>query len=305
MSKRLLIHIGYHKTATTWMQRLLFMPVHGYHPLANHDQVFEHITAPHGLCFDPKPMQRLIAEGLKTVPATAVPVISSELLCGNPFFGGRENEVYAQHLKAIAPDARILISIRAQLQALPSIYMQYLSRGGTMSCQRFFEAPIARGYFGFDPAHFEYDRLVAHYQALFGVDSVYILPQEKIKVDMEAAAQELAQFSDNENYHGLSREAHQIRMASYPEHAAPFLRRANHIQRSVLVPNPIFSVGETPGGLYRALGYMLKAPVLARRLKTYQPVSQYVQTRFMGHYADSNARLSVLAGGALDLSKYG
>jgi len=26
MTKRLLIHIGYHKTVTTWMQQLLFLP---------------------------------------------------------------------------------------------------------------------------------------------------------------------------------------------------------------------------------------------------------------------------------------
>ena len=106
MPKRLLIHIGYHKTATTWMQRLLFMPVHGYYPLASHEQIFEHITAPHGLYFDPKPMQRLIAEGLVKMPLTGVPVVSSEILSGNLFFGGRESEAYAVRLKSIAPDAR-------------------------------------------------------------------------------------------------------------------------------------------------------------------------------------------------------
>lgn len=305
MPQRLLIHIGYHKTATTWMQRLLFFPVHGFHPLANHDQVSKHITAPHGLQFDPAPMQRLIAEGLKSVPPNGVPVVSSELMSGNPFFGGRESDIYAERLKAIAPNARILISIRAQLRILPSIYMQYLTRGGTMSWPQFFEAPAARGYFGFDLAHFEYDRLVALYQRLFGAKNVYVLPQESIAVDMEAAAQQLAQFCENTDFHGLSREAHQIRMASYPEHAAPFLRRANHVQRSVLLPNPIIGLGETPGGLYRAVGYVLKTPALARRLKNYQPVSLYVQQQFAGRYTDSNTRLAALTGGTLDLSKYG
>lgn len=305
MPQRILFHIGYHKTATTWMQRLLFFPVHGFHPLANHDQVSEYITAPHGLRFDPGPMQRLIAGGLKFVPPNGVPVVSSELMSGNPFFGGRESDAYADRIKAIAPDARILISIRAQLRILPSIYMQYLTRGGTMSWQKFFEAPASRGYFGFDLAHFEYDRLVARYQTLFGAENVYVLPQESIAADMEAAARGLAKFCENADFHGLSREAHQIRMASYPEHAAPFLRRANHLQRSVLLPNPIFAAGETPGGLYKAVGYVLKMPPLARRLKSHQPVSRYVQDRFTGRFADSNARLAALTGGKLDLSKYG
>lgn len=304
MPKRLLIHIGYHKTATTWMQKLLFVPVHGYHPLADHAQVFEHVTAPHGLCFDPAPMQRLIAEGVKKIPPTAVPVISSEILSGNLFFGGRESEVYANRLKTIAPDARILISIRAQLQLLPSVYMQYVSRGGTMPCRQFFEQQTPLGYFGFDPVHFEYDRLVAHYQNLFGRKNVYVLPQESLKVDMAAATAKLAEFCDNTDFSGLTREAHQVIMASYPEYAAPFLRRANHVQRSVLVPNPVLSLGETPGGLYRALGYVLKTPILARRLKTYKPVSTYVQTHFAGRYTASNARLADITGGSLDLSKY-
>lgn len=305
MPQRLLIHIGYHKTATTWMQRLLFLPVHGYHPLANHDQVSDHITAPHGLRFDPTRMQRLIAEGLAAVPPNSVPVVSSELLCGNPFFGGRESEVYAERLQAIAPDARILISIRSQMQLLPSVYMQYVSRGGTMSCRQFFERQIPLGYFGFDAQHFEYDRLVARYQTLFGTENVYVLPQESLKADMATAAQKLAAFCYNTDFQGLVREAHQVVMASYPEYAAPFLRRANHVQRSVLLPNPIITLGETPGGLFRAVGYVLKTPALARRLKTYQPVSRYVRQHFAGRYTDSNARLAALTGGTLDLSRYG
>jgi hypothetical protein len=304
MPKRLFIHVGYHKTATTWMQRLLFLPVHGYHQLANHDQVFEHITAPHGLHFDPAPMQRLIAEGLAKMPETAVPVVSSELLCGNLFFGGRESEAYAERLKSIAPDARILISIRSQLQLLPSVYMQYVSRGGTMSCQQFFERQIPLGYFGFDANHFEYDRLVARYQTLFGSENIYVLPQESLKADMNAAAQKLATFCDNICFQGLTKEAHQVVMASYPEYAAPFLRRANHVQRSVLAPNPIISLGETPGGLYRAVGYVLKTPALARRLKAHKPVSRYVRQHFAGRYTDSNQRLAALTDGKLDLSNY-
>ncbi len=304
MTDRLFIHIGYHKTATTWMQRLLFVPGHGYHPLANHDQIFDQIIAPHGLRFDPGPMRRIIAAGLEKVPPSGVPVLSSELLCGNPFFGGRESEVYAERLKAIAPDARILISIRAQLQTLPSIYMQYLSRGGTMSCKQFFDGQPWRGYFTFDAGHFEYDHLIARYQSLFGAENVCVMTQESIKDDMAAAARQLAEFSGNADFHTLAPEAHQIRMASYPEHAAPFLRRANHVQRSILGPNPIVSLGETPGGLYQALGYVLKAPVIARRLKDYRPVTDYVRQHFAGRYTDSNARLATLTGGGLDLSRY-
>ncbi|MFZ1725333.1 MAG: hypothetical protein WAU13_01575, partial [Albidovulum sp.] len=111
MGKQPLLHIGYHKTATTWMQQLLFVPAHGYRQIAGHSEVFDHIVAPHGLSFDPAVMRRHIAGALQELGAAEVPVMSSEILSGHPFFGGVDSDVYARRLAAIVPEARILISI--------------------------------------------------------------------------------------------------------------------------------------------------------------------------------------------------
>lgn len=88
MPQQLLIHIGYHKTATTWMQRQLFQPVHGYRQICGHQEVFDLIVKPHGLRFDPAPMQALISRGIESLAKGEVPVISSEILSGHPFQGG-------------------------------------------------------------------------------------------------------------------------------------------------------------------------------------------------------------------------
>lgn len=304
MQARPLIHIGYHKTATTWMQRALFKKVYGYQQLATHEDVFEHIVRPHGLWFDPAPMQQLISAGIAELPEGAVPVISSELLCSNPFYGGIQSDKFAERLSVIAPDARILISIRAQMRILPSIYMQYLSRGGTMPPSLFFAERPELGYFAFDARHLEYDRLVAKYQALFGAENVHILTQESLKSDKEHVLNRLAEFCGNQLYSGLSGNASKAQAVSYPEHAAPILRRINHIQKSTLNPAPVISLGRSPRGLYRVVGTALKRRPLSLLFGRSRPVSHYVRQNFAGRYTASNARLAELTGGTLDLSGY-
>lgn len=304
MTPPLLIHIGYHKTATTWMQRQLFMPAHGYRQICGHREVFNHVVRPHGLRFDPGPMQEIIARGLGTLAPGETAVISSEILSGHPFLGGHESDVYAERLARIAPQARILISIRDQMRILPSVYMQYVLRGGTLPAARFFDGTNAIGYFGFEPGHFEYDLLVAHYQRLFGAGHVHVLTQESLKHEIAATMQRLADFAGNTAFQGLIPEALHPVGESYPEHAAPVLRRINHIQRSTLNPWPILSVGQTPKGLYKIAGYALKRPLVARLFGSGRPVSALVRQRFAGRYAASNARLAALIPHPVNLLDY-
>ena len=304
MSPPLLLHIGYHKTATTWMQQRLFLPEHGFRPMADHRDVFAHIVRPHGLAFDPAPMQALIATRAAALLPGEVPVISSEILSGHPFYGGRESEVYAARLAQIAPGARILISIRNQMRILPSVYMQYVLRGGTMPPKQFFAGTSAPGYFGFAAEHFEYDRLVALYQRLFGARNVHVMTQESLQRDMEAASSVLGGFAGAERYTGLMDAARRVQSPSYPEHAVGVLRRINHVQSSTLNPRPIFRLGRTPFGLYKLVGYLLRKPAMARLMGAHAPVSDVVRARFAGHYRASNARLAAMLPTDTDLSAY-
>lgn len=299
-----LIHIGYHKTATTWMQAQLFTPAHGYRMLADHPEIFAHITRPHGLVFDPAPMRALIAERSAGLPEGQVPVLSSEIISGHPFYGGQMSDTYAERVKAIAPDAKILVSIRAQDKILPSVYMQYLLRGGTMPYDMFFAGTDVPGYLGFDPLHFEYDRLVRRYQELFGAQNVYVMTQESLIADMDEACRGVAQFAGNTVFDGVTEAARKARGVSYPEYSVGVLRRINQVQRSTLNPAPIVCVGTTPGGLYRSLGYLLRRPPFSTMLGDRKPVSDYVKQHFAGHFAASNARLEATLAHPVDLSRY-
>ena len=286
------------------MQGWLFNPEYGYRQIADHAEVYRHVVRPHGLRFDPAGLRDLIAARRETLAPGEVPVISSEILSGHPFQGGHETDVYAERLAQIAPDARILISVRTQLKMLPSVYMQYVLRGGTMSWAQFFEGTNEPGYFAFTPEHFEYDLLVRHYQRLFGVENVYVMTQESLLADMDAATQALAAFSGNTSFTTLAQEVRRARGTSYPEYAAPVLRRINHVQASTLNPAPALRLGTTPYGLYKLAGFALKKPPLSTFLAGRKPVSAYVQHQFAGHFTDSNARLAALVRHPADFSAY-
>lgn len=285
------------------MQSKLFQPEFGYAKLAGHAEIFEHIVQPHGLWFDPAAMRDLIARESAKLGGE-VPVISSEILSGNLFQAGLGSDVYAERLAQIAPQARILISVRNQMRILPAVYMQYIVRGGTMPYDLFFEGAKTVGYHGFAPEHFQYDRLVAKYQTLFGAENVHVLTQESLKADMEGTAQALADFAGNTGYGGLTPAARAVYAPSYPEYAAPVLRRINHIQESPLNPTPVIALGTTPGVIYRAAGFVSRHAPMASVFGARKPVSDYVKRRFAGVYSDSNARLSDICANAIDLSGY-
>lgn len=303
MTARLLLHIGYHKTATSWMQQRLFVHEHGYHQIARHPEVWQHIVAPHGLLFDPEAMRAVIAAGMRDLPEGMVPVISSEILSGHPFFGGMGSDDYARRLKAIAPEARIVISIRSQMRILTSVYMQYLLRGGTVSPQLFFAGDPELGFVGFRPEHFEYHRLIGLYQKLFGAENVYVITQESLKADMDGATRRLAAFAGNVGFGGVLPSHRSAYAPSYPEYAVPILRRINKLQKSVLTPAPTIKIGTTPDGLYRAFGYVLRRPPFSWVMGGYHPVTAYVERVFRGRFDESNRELAKLAD-YLDLSDY-
>ncbi|MEM7731327.1 MAG: hypothetical protein AAF280_00910 [Pseudomonadota bacterium] len=300
MTKRLLIHIGYHKTATTWMQKHLFLPHHGYHQIMTHQEVFNLIVRPHGLRFEADPVRAVIKDRITQIVPDHVPVISSEILSGHPFQGGHENDIYAERLAQIAPDARILITIRDQMKIIPSVYMQYLQRGGTMGHEAFLNGTDQPGYFGFTPEHFEYDMLLRHYQQLFGAETVYVSTQEALKKNMQSACAALACFAEATGFTTLSETAKTIHAAGYPEAASNALRRTNHLRRSTLNPCPLLAWD----GLYTLMGGLSRRGPVKQIIAGKHPVSDYVQDQFGTRYTAHNQALKALVPHPIDLSGY-
>lgn len=210
--RKTLIHIGYHKTATSWLQHHLFGRCdRGFAPLVPEDGIaakratkflsryFTHdeegkVLSPFRSRSDE--VRDLLAS-LKT-PAHCVPVMSAEGLSGSPYSGGVTSKDIADRLVQSFPEARIFIVIREQSSMILSVYFQYLKRGGTASLQSYLSRQFDGRLPGFSPAHFEYHRLIAHYHELFGRENVLVLPYEYFRDDGPGFVSTLADFSEAE-----------------------------------------------------------------------------------------------------------
>ncbi|WP_298259262.1 hypothetical protein [uncultured Litoreibacter sp.] len=291
----LAIHIGYHKTATTWLQREVFTPTFGFSPLMGHKDVDRLILQPHDLEFDADTARCQLQQS-----AGGYSVISSENLSGHPFFGGRQSATLAHRLQKIAPHARIVITVRSQETMLPSVYMQYLQRGGTLGHQAFFEGSSGFGYPGFELRHFQYHRLIALYQSLF--EHVHVMTFEKISQNADAAISSLFHALGHAPPTGAALNRSRV-SASMPQAIAPVLRAINHTRKSTLNPSPALTLSREPGWMYRAI----TATARARRvtsLLTSRPLSTYVSEQFSEAFTDSNRQLGLITKGTLDLSSY-
>ena len=300
--KRPLLHVGYHKTGTTWLQNRFFVPEYGYGKILDHDAVSALIVDAHGSVRDAEPLARAADAGGATLEPGHVPVVSSEILCGNPFHGGAGGAENARLLAAAFPDARILITIREQMRMLTSVYMQYLSRGGTRSPEDFFTEENAPGYPRFRTGHFRYDWLIGLYRDLFGAENVLVLTQEEMASDLAGFLAKLSAFAEAPRQDGFPARTERSG-ASYPEAAAPLLRRINHFRAGPASPEPALDLGGVSAGLYRWAGGAARHPVLARAYGRRRPVTDHVTARFAGRFADSNQALGRMVPG-LDLTGY-
>jgi hypothetical protein len=137
MPDRPIVHIGYHKTATTWFQKRLWPN------LASHDYVPREVTQralldPPGMHFDAALASEVLGLATRSRPV----VVSEENLSGYIHNGGLHGLLapeMARRIKAVLPAARIVIFIRRQPDAVRASYSQYLAAGGTFGLRRYLD----------------------------------------------------------------------------------------------------------------------------------------------------------------------
>lgn len=191
--KKPLVHIGYHKTATTWLQQnLLDNQDLGFKRYISKDQIRDHIILPHGLDFNADQV-RTWYESL--VDGDYISVVSSERISGNPHSGAYDSKQNADRIAAVFPNARILIVIREPIAAIASCYLQYVKSGGVCSLQDYIE-PTRNGLAVmplFRADHFNYAKLINYYKGLF--DEVLVLSYEDFVQDPSGFCSKITSFA--------------------------------------------------------------------------------------------------------------
>lgn len=195
----MLLHIGYHKTGTTWLQDHLFdAPDSGFCApwgVQSHEAI-EDFVACNAFRFDGQAMRSKYQPRVDDAQNRGLlPVLSHEDLCGYPIFERYYAKSVIDRLHATFPDARVLIGIREQKSCILSHYRQYIRQGGFRSIYDFLNPPAKAGYRAICRLdHFEYHLMVGYCQRLFGTERVLVLPLELLRQDAELYLQKLYGF---------------------------------------------------------------------------------------------------------------
>lgn len=199
MTQRPIVHIGYHKTATSWFQDAVYPQVDGYRMV---DRGLIRRTFLGGDAFDFDPAAARTALQMDT--GLPPPILCEEDLSGFLHQGlasGYVAREAARRLHETLPDARIVIFVRAQPSAAVSWYLQYLREGGTASIRRYLFAD-AYAHAGhdrpfklprFDFSQIDYAGLIRRYDALFGAQNVFVIPYESLSRDREGTLRAMSE----------------------------------------------------------------------------------------------------------------
>lgn len=207
-----LIHIGYHKTATTWLQNMLFtaenawfIPLstktHGPSTLAGH---FIYDRSGYLLnSFDDnveviREELALIDQQHNAATNTRIPVMSEERLSGNPHSSGFDAAIIARRIHRIFPSGKILIMLREQSAWILSNFFQYLAIGGTHSLYKYLNTKYDGKRPGFAPGHLCFHYLIKQYQDLFDPRNVLVLPYELFETNSTLFFEKLSAFVGKE-----------------------------------------------------------------------------------------------------------
>mgnify|MGYP005842726797 CR=1 FL=1 len=196
----MLVHIGYHKTATSWLQNVIFDdPACGYQSILSFPEIQDLLVLPNALDFDKDYARHEISKHIQSVGQEGmVPVITSERLSGNPHSGGYDSLELAFRLHATLPHSKVLIVIREQTSMILSSYKQHIRMGGRCSLRGYLKQARFAGRIPlFQYKHFEYDRLLGAYLRLFGDSKVLIIPHELLVLNPDAFITKLNEFSES------------------------------------------------------------------------------------------------------------
>lgn len=304
----LVVHLGYHKTATTWLQNAIFSDeglgfICPWDPQAG-AAVDEFILA-NGFRFDATRARARFEEGLtKAREKGLVPVLSNEALCGQPVGSGwcfSYGKYVVERVHETFPESRVLIVVREQRGALVSHYRQYVANGSHGDLARFFGGPeLPPGFAPICPLdHFEYDGLVGHTQSLFGVESVLVLPFEMLREERERFLTELCRFVGQPADQMPDRPPERVGAKGVGLAFKRFCNRMNFGKADWSRPKQSVAVRLVS----RATRWVEQWTPEAWNHAYDHRISRYVEAQVGARYAQSNARLQQLTG--MDLGRYG
>lgn len=288
-------HIGYHKTATTTLQRAVLPHVAGAACVTGDgaigDAVIAHVASAGDDAYRRGTVAAFLAD-LRAAHGDEALIVSDENLSGtlwdDPVRAGRRT---AERIAEIAEDPCVLVVVRRQTDLLRSIHAQYVNEGGTGDLADFLAGRVRRPL---DLGHLCFDRLISRYDELVGPDAVVVVPYEDLRADLDLALKRLLAPAGL-HVPALPAQRHNLSLGPV---ALAVLRRYNRLfRRTDHNPDPVIA-GLPGGGEVRRL----LQSATRRSPDTRVDVAALLPDRWQERYAESNTALDArLAGGLAGL----
>jgi hypothetical protein len=300
-----LLHVGYHKTGTTWLQRDVFSGgVPGFALPWHRGVLNDAFVTVHDFDFTRQGALDLL-ETTRRVPESSdtVDVLSHERLSGNPHSGGYDSRWIADRLHATFPSAHVLIVIRRQPEMILSAYKQYVREGGAQPLDRYLHPP-RRGRARvpqFSLGFFEYDRLIRCYHELFGSAAVLVLPFESLGPDPVAFVARISSLAGVAAPASVPDGRRNVGLSGVSVGAK---RRFNFwFARDAVNPAAPFDWPRVAHGVRVRIDRVDSKLPAGWRTRSDRRLEAAVRAETEGRYADSNRRTAELTG--LDLASFG
>ncbi|MBR9921790.1 MAG: sulfotransferase [Bacteroidetes bacterium] len=312
--KQPVIHIGYNKTGSTWLQEELFprreIGFLSFMEMEARVNIYRSLVKQHALSFDGESVLGFYQQKIGSLDNKGLqPVFSCERFSGDPHSGGYDTKEIADRIKRLFPNARIILVVREQKSMLMSTFSQYIRAGGVRRLKYYMKPPKRgnRRVPMFEYEYFEYHHLVQYYQQLFGKENMLVLPFEWLKTDPERYIRTLVTFSGLEiDEATLSNLPFRKKVNRGYGAATLFLKR---IYNRFFLDN-----GLNPGAFihlpYRAEKWMVAIGRFADRLipgfiqeRQKKKRKDFIHKKCAGRYTKSNQILAEITG--LDLKSLG
>ena len=207
INEKIIIHVGLHKTATTFLQQEIF-------PKIENINIIEPLYI-----------------WMKLHPSK-INLISNEILSGFPFGDNIAEERFSliNRLKLCFPDAKIIIGLREKKSFIHSLYKHYIKRGGMLPFNKWCNNELNKDYLDFN-------KYVNHIKSLF--DNVFIYHYEELKKDTDTVIADMCGFM-GVNIPSYENKKHNV---GYIDEQVPIARFLNNFLPSGIVSQLLWLSG--------------------------------------------------------------
>ncbi|HET8804251.1 MAG TPA: hypothetical protein VFM72_06695 [Aequorivita sp.] len=294
--KPVLIHIGFPKTGTSFLQDRFFGEFKDVFFSVPKPEIRKNIISPWAFGFNPKNAKETFSKYIKR--KERVIVLSSEDLSGFPHYHDFTSKVIAERLQSCLPNGKILIIIREQKRMLKSCYFQYLKNEGSYSIDKYLFPPELRL-----PSrdNLNYHFIIDYYQKLFGKEHVLALPYEMFEQDPQVFIAKICELISIDSKMFMEKVDFSERInKGYP---ASLLQIKRYLNPFILQNYP--NAGNTfYSTIFHGCWVLLKKiPISVLGTNFEKNVKRKIEVFAKDRYTESNRKTSALID--IDLGKYG